>query len=310
MPTLSLPTRRGGRGGFTLIELLVVIAIIAILIGLLLPAVQKVREAAARMKCSNNLKQIGIACHSYHDTNGNLPPGSSANGSGQRYGWGIYILPQMEQGNIYTQIAPSGPYLNTTAMPAAATLFPATTGLPLLQSKIPTFQCPSDAAWQDTNPNFQNYGSSNYVCNYSVMDTATKITLLAITDGTSNTFLAGERDMNRSIGAIWAGRTTQTGGANLGIANWTPTTKYLGTKPGCCGGDSFGGHDGCTRLGFSSSHTGGANFALADGSIRFVRDSIETDPLAVGGSSCGLTPRNYAYQKLGLRDDGFAGNLD
>jgi len=129
------------RAGFTLIELLVVIAIIAILIGLLLPAVQKVREAAARMSCSNNLKQLAIGVHSYHDAYGKFPsngPADTYNAAGANWSWLAKILPNIEQGNIYGQLGidnvPSN-HLNQNAATLAAIALP-----------VKTFLCPSDIA--------------------------------------------------------------------------------------------------------------------------------------------------------------------
>jgi prepilin-type N-terminal cleavage/methylation domain-containing protein/prepilin-type processing-associated H-X9-DG protein len=133
------------RHAFTLIELLVVIAIIAILIGLLLPAVQKVREAAARLQCQNNMKQIGVACHAYHDSLGNLPPcvlmNSSVTNAGtytQNFGpnWAVLILPYIEQGNLFSQVSASIQAYPTTAAEAG--------WRSIVGTRIKTYLCPSD----------------------------------------------------------------------------------------------------------------------------------------------------------------------
>src|SRR4051794_12639029 len=136
-------------GGFTLIELLVVIAIIAVLIGLLLPAVQKVREAANRSKCTNNLKQIGLALHNYHSANSKFPAGwygSEVNtatlnqfnvkAQTRPWAWSVYILPYMEQDNLFRRLNPT-----TNTLPDVFQK-----DLAALQTLIPTYVCPSDNA--------------------------------------------------------------------------------------------------------------------------------------------------------------------
>ena len=143
------------RSGFTLIELLVVIAIIAILIGLLLPAVQKVREAAARAKCSNNLKQLGLAIHGYHDVNGFLPVAGSMDGkplsnkpatgwlNGEGTNWAVYILPYIEQGSIFNKLTFNGDSGWTDDENQVGSSAKNNVTLSA-NAVIPTFRCPSD----------------------------------------------------------------------------------------------------------------------------------------------------------------------
>jgi prepilin-type N-terminal cleavage/methylation domain-containing protein/prepilin-type processing-associated H-X9-DG protein len=171
---LSQLRPRGGRRGFTLIELLVVIAIIAILIGLLLPAVQKIREAANRMKCTNHLKQVGLALHNFHDVNGKFPMGMPDD-DGDSWSWRVYILPYIEQDNAISALQadpsrfwlppfPGGPNgLNIDSVAQSNVKggrVDAGNGIP--RRIIPIYVCPSDPLPMQDNGGF---AKSNYVGN-------------------------------------------------------------------------------------------------------------------------------------------------
>lgn len=224
---VRIPSRRSG---FTLIELLVVIAIIAILIALLVPAVQKVREAAARTQCVNNLKQIGVALHAYHDVYKKLPIGQYDDDT-DNWGWQAFILPYIEQGPLYTQLTTNGMYLP----PSMGGSHPNVDGisgahingsgalLALAGTPIPVYVCPSDTLPANCNQGLakSNYcgnmgqaptnlsgtlGGADYWChgafnsgsqtgvllydNHNTMSVTTRMT--AIIDGTSNTVGVGE----------------------------------------------------------------------------------------------------------------------
>jgi len=144
----------------------VVIAIIGVLIALLLPAVQRIREAAYRMKCGNNLKQLGLACHNYHDAYQTFPPGNNGGGNQDKGSWMFLVLPYIEQGNLYQQVtALTGPGGINYTHPNWG--LPLAVQAGLLPRKLPFTRCPSDG-WQPDDPHFSNYvGSSGPQCNYN-----------------------------------------------------------------------------------------------------------------------------------------------
>jgi prepilin-type N-terminal cleavage/methylation domain-containing protein len=291
--------RHLSRRGFTLIELLVVIAIIAILIALLLPAIQQAREAARRTECRNNLRQIGLGLHNYHDVHGSFPPGwvGATAGAGHNvegvngFGWATFLLPYIEQSPLYDQFDFRLSIIDPGGAPS---------NVSLLKQPLPVYVCASDPkpeAWsieQEGSPGtvLAELATSNYVGLFGTVEIDgcenppgtppvtsrgqcvgdgvfyhnSRVKFRDIPDGTSSTIIVGERATRSEVAfySTWSGfipEGEEAAARILGAADHTPNS----------GNSTSGLH----LDDFSSHHPGGAHFVLGDGHVAFINENID-----------------------------------
>jgi len=313
----GISNRSVGRSGFTLVELLVVIAIIGILVSLLLPAVQAAREAARRTQCSNNIRQIAVALHNYHDTAGRFPPGgihhagTGQNGSSTswRASWLVMLLPFLEREGLHAQFN-----FGIRARDSAE-------NLQVVATVIPTFVCPSTgsrkAAWQMSTSSSHLFAKGNYGACFSAgsgfsstafsgsrMDWERSVfnasfhygaQMADIKDGSSNVIAVSEiltRDSKDDGRGAWAYPTGSFfSGGNQDVCdrdirlppNGIALDDCLADKPAFCVSSATDVQLRCIANGnrpniaARSYHPGGVHAMLADGSIKFINDQIATD---------------------------------
>jgi len=341
-----LTARKSCRPAFTLIELLVVIAIIAILVALLLPAVQQAREAARRSQCKNNLKQFGLAIHNYHDAAGTFPIGGTGTETTlPAVGWQVRVLPYMDQAPLYNQLDLGGRLPTSSYMSGQHRSVPhqiLADGRQLREVQLPAGICPSDS-WGHLRNGWAlgNYGASlgsqmtqsnrhtgcdpfaslalKQVANWGTSADKSQISgiisrygavirIADVTDGTSNTFLAGEFLPKCVEGRTGTSLDYGSWSSSHSVGNATAVTipplndftpcSMMGPNrktgfPTCAttdSGNQFPEAAWHFSHGFRSNHVGGAHFLMADGAVRFVGENID---------------HARTYQYLGGRADGF-----
>jgi prepilin-type N-terminal cleavage/methylation domain-containing protein len=292
------------RQGFTLIELVVVIAIVAVLIALLLPAVQAARGASRRIQCSNNLKQIALAMSNYHDAVGTLPPGRKGWGWGT---WQMYILPYLEQSALYNSYNQMGDSVNDVTLDSLL-LYMGPVNRTVTTMRLNTLTCPSDTP----NAPLEEVTSHNYACNYGNTELYQEVyggvpfggapftdigadpthqtpgqptaRFANITDGTSNTALAAEVVQGHGAdlrGFTWYGPSSGFT-AYIGPNSKSPDVLTLPeqcvypyeTNPPCSYENAPGAGPSVV-MAARSRHPGGVLVVLGDGSVRFIKDSID-----------------------------------
>jgi prepilin-type N-terminal cleavage/methylation domain-containing protein len=318
------------RSGFTLVELLVVIAIIGILVGLLLPAVQAAREAARRMQCSNNLKQLGLAAHNYHDAYKKFPIGHHFVGTpdsgatrGLAYGWSFALLPFIEQGNLYNQFD-----TRYTVFERTITRNGILAGTPLS-----SFDCPSDikpptidlaseairpaatTSYKAINGSYNNYhvpGNASGLNNGTFeRDSRGNYGIQNLTDGTSNTAIIGETRWGMNNSTPRRTRTYLHGAADPNTHGWAQgATECLFINASRAINWPVASQAGNRTAG--SFHTGGAQFVFGDGSVHFISENIDhtssgwfpTAPYMQGAAAPLNTLPFGTYQRLFAVGDG------